>query len=61
MNLMDIETCKWDDRLLEFCGGKELRGKLKGEPVPGGTVLGKVGKWWVERYGLNPGASGYEV
>ncbi|EJU03510.1 D-xylulose kinase [Dacryopinax primogenitus] len=54
MNLMDIETNKWDEKLLEASGGKELRAKLKGEPVPGGTVLGKVGKWWVDRYGLNP-------
>ncbi|KZT59857.1 actin-like ATPase domain-containing protein [Calocera cornea HHB12733] len=53
MNLMDLETCKWDDRLLEASGGKELRAKLKSEPVLGGTILGKVGKWWVDRYGLN--------
>ncbi|KAI0046224.1 actin-like ATPase domain-containing protein [Auriscalpium vulgare] len=54
MNLMNVLTCKWDDRLLEACGGPELRAKLGPEPVPGGSTLGKVAKWWVERWGFNP-------
>jgi xylulokinase len=56
MNLMDVLTCKWDDRLLLACGGPELCTKLGPEPVPGGEVLGKVSSWWVDRYGLNPGS-----
>jgi len=31
--------------------------KLGGEPVLGGTNLGKVGPWWVERFGFNEGSS----
>jgi xylulokinase len=49
MNLMNVLTSKWDDRLLEACGGRELRAKLGPEPVPGGTVLGTVSDWWVRR------------
>ncbi|TFY59774.1 hypothetical protein EVG20_g7662, partial [Dentipellis fragilis] len=44
MNLMDVLTCKWDDRLLDICGGPELRSKIGPEPVPGGTILGNVSK-----------------
>ena len=55
MNLMNVLTCKWDDTLLEASGGPELRSKIGPEPVPGGTVLGNISKWWVERFGFNPG------
>ncbi|OCH96246.1 D-xylulose kinase [Obba rivulosa] len=55
MNLMNIQTNRWEDKLLEECGGSELRVKLGPEPVPGGTVLGKISPWWVERWGFNPG------
>ncbi|KAG1746585.1 uncharacterized protein EDB91DRAFT_1117787 [Suillus paluster] len=54
MNLMNILTCKWDDALLEACGGPELRAKIGPEPVPGGTILGRITWWWVERWGFNP-------
>ncbi|KAF9011613.1 actin-like ATPase domain-containing protein, partial [Hymenopellis radicata] len=53
MNLMDVLTCKWDDRLLEACGGPELRSKIGPEPVPGGTSLGTVCSWWVELWGFS--------
>ncbi|EEB89125.1 hypothetical protein MPER_12818 [Moniliophthora perniciosa FA553] len=55
MNLMDVLSCKWDDRLLNICGGPELRAKLGPEPTAGGTCLGTISNWWVERYGFNPG------
>ena len=55
MNLMNVLTCKWDDALLEACGGPELRAKIGPEPVLGGTVLGPISQWWVERWGFNPG------
>ena len=55
MNLMSIKTRCWDDTLLHACGGPELRRKLGDEPVMGGTVLGKVGKWWVQRFGFREG------
>ncbi|KAJ7035035.1 hypothetical protein C8F04DRAFT_1099870 [Mycena alexandri] len=54
MNLMDVLTCKWDDRLLNACGGSELRSKLGPEPVPGGTTLGKINEWWSRKWGFNP-------
>ncbi|KAJ6619732.1 actin-like ATPase domain-containing protein [Mycena sp. CBHHK59/15] len=41
MNLMDVLTCKWDDRLLDACAG------------PGGTCLGKISDWWIRRWGFN--------
>ncbi len=57
MNLMNVLTNTWEDQLLEFCGGDphDLRQKLGGEPVKGGTVLGTISRWWVERWGFNPG------
>lgn len=53
MNLMNVISCKWEDKLLEICGGSELRSKLGPEPVAGGTFLGKISPWWVQRWGFN--------
>ncbi|KAK7033109.1 hypothetical protein R3P38DRAFT_2920737 [Favolaschia claudopus] len=53
MNLMNVLTCKWDARLLNACGGPELRMKLGPEPVHGGTSLGKISDWWTRRWGFN--------
>jgi len=55
MNLMDVLTCKWEERLLHTCGGPELRAKLGPEPIFGGVVLGNIHTWWVERWGFDPG------
>ncbi|KAI5120255.1 hypothetical protein M0805_004591 [Coniferiporia weirii] len=57
MNLMNVFTHKWDDSLLETCGGPELRTKLGPEPVHGGTFFGKVCDWWVKRWGFSPDCS----
>ncbi|KAH9848489.1 D-xylulose kinase [Lenzites betulinus] len=57
MNLMNVLTCEWDDRLLEAAGGPELRAKIGPEPAPGGTFLGKISPYWVERWGFNPECS----
>ncbi|KAI0684285.1 D-xylulose kinase [Cytidiella melzeri] len=54
MNLMNVLTYKWEDSLLEFCGGPELRQKIGPEPVPGGTVLGRITNYWVQKWGFNP-------
>ncbi|TCD69513.1 hypothetical protein EIP91_007443 [Steccherinum ochraceum] len=54
MNLMNVLTYKWDEKLLDVAGGPELRSKLGPEPVPGGVVLGKVSQWWVKRWGFSP-------
>ena len=52
MNLMDVLSCKWDDRLLDACA-PNLRDKLGPEPVPGGTNLGTVSDYWVQRHGFS--------
>ena len=57
MNLMDVESRRWDERLLRACGGPELREKIGPEPVLGATALGKVASWWVNRWGFDPGRS----
>ncbi|KAL5492116.1 hypothetical protein ACEPAI_3563 [Sanghuangporus weigelae] len=54
MNLMNIFTHKWVDRLLDICGGSELSAKLGPEPVHGGSFIGKISQWWVHRWGFNP-------
>ncbi|KAI8996511.1 D-xylulose kinase [Trametes punicea] len=54
MNLMNVLTCEWDDRLLEAAGGPELREKIGPEPAPGGTYLGRIHPYWVQRWGFNP-------
>jgi len=55
MNLMDVLSCKWNDWLLNICGGSTLREKLGPEPVSGGTILGKIHDYWVKKWGFNPG------
>ena len=55
MNLSNILTGEWDDRLVEICGGPELKSKLGPKPSVGGENLGKVSNWWVSRWGVNPG------
>lgn len=54
-NMMNINTHKWDGKLLEQCGGKELYEKLAEEPVEGGITLGKIDNYYVKRYGFNSG------
>ncbi|TFK75002.1 D-xylulose kinase [Pluteus cervinus] len=54
MNLMNVLTGRWDDKLLETCGGSALRSKLGPEPVLGGANLGKLSIWWTMRWGFNP-------
>ena len=55
MNLMDVLSRKWVDSILDTVGGKELRGKLKGEPVEGGVTLGTIHPYWTQRWGFSPG------
>ncbi|KAF9475005.1 D-xylulose kinase [Pholiota conissans] len=54
MNLMDVLKNKWDDKLLNICGGPTLREKLSLEPVLGGVSLGNVHDWWIKRWGFSP-------
>lgn len=52
MNLMNIHTKKWDERLLDACGNN-LSQKL-GETVPSNTNLGNISNYFVERWDFNP-------
>lgn len=52
---------RWDSELLEYvAGGKaeaaELERKLGQVEKDGGVAAGKIGRWFVERYGMDPGA-----
>ncbi|KAG2220628.1 hypothetical protein INT45_014058 [Circinella minor] len=53
-NLMNIETHRWEEKLLDHCGGSTLHEKLGLEPVEGGKSLGKISPYYVERFGLHP-------
>ncbi|CAI2163750.1 17306_t:CDS:2 [Funneliformis geosporum] len=56
MNLLNIHTKQWEDKLLDICGdgaGRELKEKL-GEPeIEGIKILGNVNEYFVKRYGFN--------
>jgi xylulokinase len=58
MNLLNIHTKQWEDKLLDIssCGaGKELKKKL-GEPeIDGLKILGNVHEYFVKKYGFNKG------
>jgi xylulokinase len=58
MNLWHIGRGKWHDGLLDLAtektGAKELKEKLGEVPEDGGQPIGKVGKYFVDRYGFNP-------
>ena len=58
MNLWDLRTNTWNDRLLQLCGGQsgadDLKKKLGDVPHDGGTHLGKVHQYFVERWSFNP-------
>ncbi|KAG2234041.1 hypothetical protein INT48_007131 [Thamnidium elegans] len=53
-NMMNINSHQWDRKLLEQCGGESLYEKLYKEPVEGGTLLGNISHYYVERYGFHP-------
>ena len=52
MNLLDIKTKKWHKQLLNVAGGDKLEAKL-GEPVDSCEIIGKINRFFVERYGFN--------
>ena len=52
---MDIDTRKWDAQLVRECGGDELKVKLGADPVQGGKSVGRIGKWWRDRFGFSDG------
>uniref|UniRef100_A0A336MTQ5 Xylulose kinase n=1 Tax=Culicoides sonorensis TaxID=179676 RepID=A0A336MTQ5_CULSO len=50
MNLFDINERRWSELCLNACA-PDLEEKL-GEPVPTSTVIGNVGSFFVQRYGI---------
>ena len=58
MNLLNIQTKQWEDKLLNICScgvGSELKEKL-GEPeIDGLKILGNVHEYFVKKYGFNKG------
>lgn len=58
MNLWNIKEGSWDDRLLKLCAGEfgvaDLKKKLGDVPEDGGLHLGKIHKYFVERYSFSP-------
>jgi len=50
MNLFDIKEKRWSDLCLNACA-PDLGDKL-GEPVPSPTIIGNVGSFFVQRYGI---------
>ncbi|KAF3484008.1 uncharacterized protein GIQ15_03332 [Arthroderma uncinatum] len=57
MNLWDIPTNQWNERLLKLCAGEvgpeELKKKLGDVPHDGGHHLGKISNYFVERYSFH--------
>lgn len=57
MNLWDISTNTYDERLLGLCAGEsgadDLKRKLGDVPHDGGHHLGKISRYFVERYSFN--------
>ncbi|GAA6001886.1 xylulokinase [Rhodotorula paludigena] len=59
-NLWNLEADgRWDPELLEYvAGGKgeaaELERKLGQVEKDGGVAAGKIGRWFIERYGMDP-------
>jgi xylulokinase len=58
MNLYDIRSGGWNERLLKLAAGKfgveDLNAKLGEVPEDGGTHLGNVSPYFVQRYGFDP-------
>lgn len=60
MNMWSMETADrgWNKKVLAAIAGEggveELSRKLGNVETDGGRVVGKIGKWFVERYGFSP-------
>eukprot|EP01119_Soliformovum_irregulare_P022612 TRINITY_DN7786_c0_g1_i2.p1 TRINITY_DN7786_c0_g1~~TRINITY_DN7786_c0_g1_i2.p1 ORF type:complete len:530 (-),score=144.35 TRINITY_DN7786_c0_g1_i2:80-1450(-) len=52
MNLMDIRKRKWDSKILEWAA-PDLASKL-GDPIASSTIVGKIHRYFVERYDFDP-------
>lgn len=52
MNLFDLSKKRWDETLLNLCGGETLSSKLR-EPVPSCSFLDKISDYFVKRYGFD--------
>lgn len=49
MNIMDLQTKQWNEKLLKVCGGADLEEKL-GKPVVSYTNLGDISPYYVDRW-----------
>lgn len=58
MNLWDMQKNRWSEELISLCAGKYgadgLKKKLGDVPHDGGMHLGKVHRYFVERYSFHP-------
>jgi xylulokinase len=58
MNLWNIKKGAFDDRLVKLAAGQfsldDLKQKLGDVPEDGGLHLGKIDKYYVEKYSFNP-------
>ncbi|KAL2824035.1 FGGY family of carbohydrate kinase [Aspergillus cavernicola] len=58
MNLWNIHDGAYDEELVKFCAGsfgvEDLKRKLGDVPEDGGHDLGKVHRYYVDRYGFSP-------
>jgi xylulokinase len=60
MNLWTMDTAErgWNGKVLQAIAGadgvEELKRKLGRVETDGGRVVGRIGKWFVERYGFSP-------
>ena len=51
MNLLNIRSKQWEERLLLASGGQRL-GQLLGAPVPSSSIIGGVHPYFLARYGF---------
>lgn len=58
MNLYNIREGCWDEHLVKLAAGesglRDLKAKLGNVPEDGGSHLGSISSYYVERYGFNP-------
>ena len=52
MNLLNIRSKQWEERLLLASGGERL-GQLLGPPVPSSSIIGDVHPYYQARYGFS--------
>ena len=55
MNLFDIKTCKYNQKLMTLAAGSsDLESKLGPVMEDGGSSIGHINQYFVHRYGFDP-------